>query len=620
MPIKFQCPHCKNGLVVKDNLAGRQGPCPKCKKPVTVPKASAPAAPPPRPPSAPPARPTPPPQKTAAELEAEAAALLSGPTANAPAEAPQTVDFNCPMCDAELHFPAEMAGKRAPCPECTRIIKVPEIAVGERKDWRNKGTAMPSLAKAPDEPAPEGAWGSTNKAHVSGEALKEAGVIKARERPKTLTQRFLLPGLAVLALVLIGSGSWMAWSWKKEEAQQGNIDKLLAFLDSEAGKQMPPGAQAKGQIAAAELSLRSGKADAASQARDRFGKAFKPLAEAPDRIDRDAELVELAVAQTGLGGSAQEVEKGTRLRWDDVQKLLRQTLAAIHSPEGKLTGLQVVVRRLIASGEVGRVHSLVLQLYVAGDADKYEALATAAIELLASDRATAGKLADQALAPYKPKDSPQVRPAIVALALALDRDVPKAGKAAGEEMRHSLGKALGLTLKGNLEEALKEARIEKFGGAAQFRSLVLVAGAAPQGRTREIADEAIACLTQKVGGKGELGWPILRLAELGARAGLGDERLQAMASSVTDAEVRGRVQLAALRAKLAAMNTVADKALAEAVEPQSSAHWAAWIELARHNCRHEPGWVSQFSDPNEARKAFVSGGAALGLQDRDRDR
>ena len=50
MPIKFECPHCHEALRVKDEFAGKRGPCPKCKKPVTVPAAAPePAPPPPRP-------------------------------------------------------------------------------------------------------------------------------------------------------------------------------------------------------------------------------------------------------------------------------------------------------------------------------------------------------------------------------------------------------------------------------------------------------------------------------------------------------------------------------------------------------------------------------------------
>jgi hypothetical protein len=41
MPINVVCPGCKSRFTVSDQFAGRTGPCPKCKKPLTVPKPAA---------------------------------------------------------------------------------------------------------------------------------------------------------------------------------------------------------------------------------------------------------------------------------------------------------------------------------------------------------------------------------------------------------------------------------------------------------------------------------------------------------------------------------------------------------------------------------------------------
>jgi hypothetical protein len=43
MPISVVCPGCQAQFTVSDQFAGRTGPCPKCKKPITVPKTAAPA-------------------------------------------------------------------------------------------------------------------------------------------------------------------------------------------------------------------------------------------------------------------------------------------------------------------------------------------------------------------------------------------------------------------------------------------------------------------------------------------------------------------------------------------------------------------------------------------------
>ncbi len=36
MPISGVCPHCASKIRIPDNLAGRQGHCPKCKWPIRV--------------------------------------------------------------------------------------------------------------------------------------------------------------------------------------------------------------------------------------------------------------------------------------------------------------------------------------------------------------------------------------------------------------------------------------------------------------------------------------------------------------------------------------------------------------------------------------------------------
>lgn len=41
MPISIVCPSCKARFSVSDQFAGRTGPCPKCKAPITIPKPAA---------------------------------------------------------------------------------------------------------------------------------------------------------------------------------------------------------------------------------------------------------------------------------------------------------------------------------------------------------------------------------------------------------------------------------------------------------------------------------------------------------------------------------------------------------------------------------------------------
>src|SRR5579885_3735263 len=127
MTIQFRCPSCRRSLKVKDAWAGKRAECPACKQVIPVPAAS-----------------------TNVDVEELAAAALS--------EQPQeqaeqkTIDFPCPFCDEKIEAGTDLAEKRMPCPHCGRIVKVPKLAIGARKAWRQTGTRLPSAARRDDEP------------------------------------------------------------------------------------------------------------------------------------------------------------------------------------------------------------------------------------------------------------------------------------------------------------------------------------------------------------------------------------------------------------------------------------------------------------------------------------
>src|SRR5262249_54028826 len=143
-----------------------------------APKA-APATPPA--PPKPAAKPVPPPKAAppppSSDVESEAASLLADRVSqDEPAEV-KTIDFQCPLCDEMIHVDASLAGRRAPCRECSRIVKVPELKKQQKKDWRDAGANLPAGARRDTEPAPEGAWGSASAGVVSRAALVEADVL-----------------------------------------------------------------------------------------------------------------------------------------------------------------------------------------------------------------------------------------------------------------------------------------------------------------------------------------------------------------------------------------------------------------------------------------------------------
>src|SRR6516164_5789128 len=126
MTLKFSCPHCRKGIRVKEELAGKKAKCPACQQVLTIPTVTRSTSP------------SPTKSTTESDLEAKALAALVEQSKAAPAPAKastKTIDFQCPQCDEKISLSADLAGKQAPCPECRRIIKVPLLEKLDPKDW-----------------------------------------------------------------------------------------------------------------------------------------------------------------------------------------------------------------------------------------------------------------------------------------------------------------------------------------------------------------------------------------------------------------------------------------------------------------------------------------------------
>ena len=79
------------------------------------------------------------------DVESEAAAFFSdAPKAEAVAT---SIKFNCEFCDHPMEVGLDMANKRTPCPECRRIIKVPDIAKPVKKDWLRNAAGRESAGR-----------------------------------------------------------------------------------------------------------------------------------------------------------------------------------------------------------------------------------------------------------------------------------------------------------------------------------------------------------------------------------------------------------------------------------------------------------------------------------------
>ncbi len=300
MPIKFPCPHCKKTLQVKEQLAGKKGTCPACKKPVTVPVPKAPA--------------TTATAKPAVDLEALAAETLIEPKRETPSVT-ATVDFLCPFCDAELHLSAELAGRQAPCPECRRIVKVPVLEKTGPRDWRQADAKIPSGARR-DQENLEGAWGSeTSRAQVSREALVEADVIQEVREPLTARQWVFRGAAAALALFLVGGGAFWLVSYLRFSSERDLLARAEKQLDPEELKKLPSEMQ---KVAEAELHRllgeyyqRLGKPDAKERTGlQRLQLARLAAAQIEEEGERHAVLRELLKLQIEFAfATAKEQEK-----------------------------------------------------------------------------------------------------------------------------------------------------------------------------------------------------------------------------------------------------------------------------------------------------------------------
>ena len=366
MPIKFTCPHCKKVLSVKDQFAGKKGPCPACKKILTVPleTASAPAAT-----NGQSRKHEAMPQETPPEdaEAAAAAALADKPPPVEETKEPKTIEFNCPFCDEPLTLDAELAGKRAPCPECKHIIKVPELKKQAKIDWRTSNAAgLPTGARRPMHP-PEGSWGSAAASTVSRQALEEADVLPDRRRPLTVREKIargLLLGAAAVGFFLF-AGVAVAWWMSSREAR--TLQSVQDYAASPAAKEkIDAEGVATLYAGIGEYILLTKRNGCAKEAQTHFGKALDTLnaqAEAAGKdSERDAVLADLALLLVELGGDKDEIDATVRVKWDEAQNAVGKALRAIHHPEARLEAYRSVCRRLLAKKRPDRAFALAPQL------------------------------------------------------------------------------------------------------------------------------------------------------------------------------------------------------------------------------------------------------------------
>jgi hypothetical protein len=596
MPIKFLCPNpaCKKPLNAKDHLAGKKIPCPACKQVLTIPA----------------------PVSKPADVEDLAANVFSDPPPAAPVAAPKFVEFNCPMCDEKLKLSADLAGKRAPCPECRRIIKVPELQKPEAKDWRQPAKKIPSGAKEAQPEKPEGAW-DAGPQRVSATALEEAGALPVKREPLTARQwafRIGTPVVLVTAVLLLGG---FGWHYLSQRATDGAVEYALeAVTKKEANFNKE--ARAEVHRAAGEYYLRTGRWRCVEKAKDQFARARGFLA-GGGSTDADLLLIDLAASQVELGSdNKDELSNQQRLSWGDTQKELGTTLDAIHNPEARARALREVTRRLVARGKPQIPYALLDSVGGrAGDDPTPEVCGLVGLDLSRDNAALAGQFADKGVAPYAQPGGkgPPPSPALIALCMKLrptqaDPFNKKWPDAVAPEPKDPLilaGRVAGLLIRKTPPKDPPELPPE-----ARFQAQLLLAEEFAHQQQPDDAKTMVEEALQSLHGPPKVQatpWQLLRLAEVDLAAGAGD-RARVVADLIPDPGLKGRVQLEALRAEVEASKGKAEKDAAEHVVP-SLAQAQAWELVARTN----GGSLTAVNAWPENVRPFGKVGAALGAQD-----
>ncbi len=269
------------------------------------------------------------------------------------------------------------------------------MAKREKKDWRQLNDGLPLGARRPDQPAPEGAWGSVNASTVNKGALEDAGILRVARPPLTVGQKITRGLIVAGVLVLLGVGYWLVADRFATSREQ----RMLKTATDYVGTPKAPAALGREGLASlrclvGQYYLRSHLPDPAAKAKKELDSAVSLLQDPakPNKwglSERDLVLGEIALAQTELGGSQDEVDKGERVSFEDAHKSFRAALDAIQLPEARREAFRAVAQRLKERGQESRVTNLANQVFPA--AEKEDALNLANIVTGAKSRVDAAQ-------------------------------------------------------------------------------------------------------------------------------------------------------------------------------------------------------------------------------------
>lgn len=646
--MQFKCPHCQKVYKAKAEFAGRKATCHACHKAFVVAPTAAAAVGSAALPATGVAEPA------IEEIDAVAAAAL------APDKAPEetkldtgTIDFRCYYCDEEIHLSPDLAGKQAPCPQCRRIIKVPQFPRQDSKDWRNTKPNLPAGARRDDDAPLSGSWGTeTTVSRVSQLALKEANAIPQAREPISVRKwidRGLL--LAIVGGVAFGLYSWISWKLSERKRDRTMQIALAYEYRPESERVLTPLTAAFIRRAAGEFYGRAGQT---TNAREQLASGRNFLPQTVVSPDHDALLIEIGVTQVGLLLEPEVVEQN--INADEVradQKLcedeLRTTMCRSCSPAGRAEAFRQVTRALLKRKR-GDLAPLLAQAL--DEATRAEMQAVVGLELLeGSSSSSASTLFDQILSmrgAIVTDDAGGQRltsPALIALCVALKN--PRIDNFRPKDPRADLywlqGNAEGLAMLDRVDEAKEQ--VQGIQGLDRLRILANVAAIAlGKDKAQTAVAEEVIKQVEDLQGKypdndrcapSGFFWSLVRLVR--ACLAAGNQKLaERLTAAIPDQPAvakgaggfqddvlpafRALAQLEVYRASLAASNQQEPQESAEKVDKTTVSHARACELWARHNAalssRKTMKAVESWQQVNL--QPFGYAGISLGIQDNAR--
>ena len=294
-------------------------------------------------------------------------------------------------------------------------------------------------------------------------------------------------------------------------------------------------------------------------------------------------------------------------------------LSDIKDAEVRCETLRAVARRLAAADEGKRATALANSVNSAAR-DRAEALGEVGLELWAPDKADSAAAAMQLLKGlYTPgKDRPPLAPAAAALALVMNQPLPDQPKPSDEDTANALvGQLEGLARQsGKLDQARGLlVPIQKTGRPdALLRAEVALAAADLDDKASDNKDvESALAQVPSLAGRSSPPWLLLRLLHVAVQAKTPADKMQPVVDVLADPALKGRAQLAVLKARLADPKQAGDPKLMEAVNATPAAGWLARAEWARRN----PGATGTVKGWDGANQKFGLLGLSLGEQGGD---